>query len=320
MHSPSISAHSFFIAAGAGMILRFRRGLPAFSGARAAAPGVSSLGWDAAAASSAGELALPDGDGTRQQGTAGGNHDGGAPGAALGPVPFAQRLLDEAGGEHGQDDGRGNDAQALDQVGRRDARPGEGQDQQRPVPEVERVGVVPQRHQGLPAQEAVDAEPAAALAGGDDRGGGQRGPQRDEVRGRNGPRSAAARRRAWPPARPSPARRAAPCPASGTAGRGPGASRGRTPRAGRRCRSRRGPGSLRSAGSSRPGTRRRWRRRPRPAGTGSAAGVVLAGPAAEQAGKKAVPAKTSGQSTNTWPWIESDQKCWSGLAPEWSWA
>ncbi|MCY1232224.1 hypothetical protein D9M72_447010 [compost metagenome] len=50
---PSISAHSFFMAAGAGMILASGVGFPAFSGVSAAAPGVSSLGCAAAAASSA---------------------------------------------------------------------------------------------------------------------------------------------------------------------------------------------------------------------------------------------------------------------------
>ncbi len=42
VHSPSMSAHSFFMATGAGMILASGVGLPAFSGDRAAAPGVSS--------------------------------------------------------------------------------------------------------------------------------------------------------------------------------------------------------------------------------------------------------------------------------------
>ena len=68
VHSPSMSAHSFFIATGAGMILASGVGLPAFSGVRAAAPGVSSFGCAAAAASSAIELALPHGRPARPAG------------------------------------------------------------------------------------------------------------------------------------------------------------------------------------------------------------------------------------------------------------
>ena len=41
---------------------------------------------------------------------------------------------------------------------------------------------------------------------------------------------------------------------------------------------------------------------------------------ADRAQQQRQPANTSGHRMKTWPWMDSDQKCCSGLAPEWSWA
>ena len=64
-----------------------------------------------------GQPGLPHRDRPGQQGAAGNNYDGGAPGPQLRPVPFAQGLFHEAGGEHGQHHGTGHNGEALDQIG-----------------------------------------------------------------------------------------------------------------------------------------------------------------------------------------------------------
>ena len=177
-----MSAHSFFMAAGAGITVASGVGLPAFSGASAAAPGRQFARLRRGSRFVRRQPGLPDGNRPGQQRTAGNDHDGGPPGPQLRPVPFAQRLFHEAGGEHGQDHGRSHDGQALHQVGLLDAGACKGQDQDGPVPEVEGVGVVAEGNQWPGAQDPVHAEPAAALPGDDDCSGSQRGPQCDEAR------------------------------------------------------------------------------------------------------------------------------------------
>ena len=151
-------------------------------------------------------------------------------------------------------------------------------------------------------------EPGAGLPGHDDQRGGADRPQRDEpgeglAHGEHEPAG-----QHGDDAGPAQHHRQRARGGAGRAAPGPAASRRRTPTAGRGCRSTRTPGWSPSRGSRRRARRGRPARRPPRGRRGSASrGGGLS---------HAPPARISGHRRKTWPWIDRDQKCWSGLARE----
>ena len=182
VHSPSMSAHSFFMASRSRDDLGLRRRLAGVLRAsgrprRGSVP----CGCAAAAASSAMMLLCHTDTGPARS----------APQAAITTAVRQARHWGQCHSRSGFSTNRvvstastieaATIARPWTRFGRGDARRGEGQHQQRPVPEVQGVGVVPERHQRLPGQETVHAEAAAALPGHDDGSRGQRRPERDEA-------------------------------------------------------------------------------------------------------------------------------------------